>query len=835
LESHSEGFPLTFLDHRLILGDSITGPFFEEMLTYPGSKRPMDDLLTQGLRENFSAALNDAILLIQSIESTLCSTMPDFEIKAKRREELEARLAPFKAVAAAWAGGVMLSKGCDDDAYADLVLRVAEDGNLPERIESERLLQMLSAGLFVSDVPQLSTELVHLLKSGRNVAALPFDLAFPEVFFRTSNIATRSGFDLVLGNPPWDAIRPKAKEFFASFDFEILAAPTKRERTAIEKRLKSDRRIATAYQDYQDGFDRQHRIHDVLFTHQVAVIEGLKTGGDPDAAKLFLERNQQLLAIEGQTGLVVPSGFHANEGATALRALYLERMALRCCFSFENRRQLFEIHRSFKFAVLIAIRGSSTTSFPCAFYLYDDAWLFSESRNPEPLTYSLDFIKRTGGEYLTLMELRSKRDFELAAVLFSNRDKFGQACRQQNIVLGRELHMTDDAWRFVPTNQVFGESDPRRLAPEIAMDGWLVLDEGKNFWQFEDCWGEPPRYLVPVEKLRDKPLYLTRASYFRLAYRSVASSTNERTSIFALLPPGVTCGHSVGTEQEPEGRRLGVSLAIAAIGNTFTFDWCVRQIVSANVTQYQLFAAPVPQFMPFLSFLAHQALRLTCNHSGYNALWNEQLADNWHETNREFSLPVLRSNDERWEVRATIDAIIADAYGLDRFQYKYILDSFNHKSFRQAPDLCLAKFDTLKEIGIDKYIRKYDPYSDIPLKNSVPQPVIIIPIPAIVEDSQHTLDFSEQPTRRARRTIATHIGGEDALYQKLRELLSQNHQITSAGAQSALGCAAAEARALLKRLVEENFAAVDGRGRSTRYILVSSEEDMDAHPAGRSD
>jgi hypothetical protein len=37
LVSHAEGMPLTFLDHRLVLGDSLTGPFFEQLLTYTGS------------------------------------------------------------------------------------------------------------------------------------------------------------------------------------------------------------------------------------------------------------------------------------------------------------------------------------------------------------------------------------------------------------------------------------------------------------------------------------------------------------------------------------------------------------------------------------------------------------------------------------------------------------------------------------------------------------------------------------------------------------------------------------------------------------------------------
>jgi hypothetical protein len=74
-----------------------------------------------------------------------------------------------------------------------------------------------------------------------------------------------------------------------------------------------------------------------------------------------MERNTQLLKPLGLTGVVVPSAFHANEGATGIRQLYLENMKLKCCYSFENRRKIFEIHLSFKFATVIAQKGKITT------------------------------------------------------------------------------------------------------------------------------------------------------------------------------------------------------------------------------------------------------------------------------------------------------------------------------------------------------------------------------------------------------------------------------------------------------------------------------------------
>lgn len=81
-------------------------------------------------------------------------------------------------------------------------------------------------------------------------------------------------------------------------------------------------------------------------------------------------------------------------------------------------------------------------------------------------------------------------------------------------------------------------------------------------------------------------------------------------------------------------------------------------------------------------------------------------------------------------MRAAIDAVVADAYGLSRDQYAHVLSTFSHKSYPKAPQLCLARFDELKSIGLEAFARKYDPYWDIPLNENLPQPVIDIPVPA---------------------------------------------------------------------------------------------------------
>lgn len=122
--------------------------------------------------------------------------------------------------------------------------------------------------------------------------------------------------------------------------------------------------------------------------------------------------------------MVLPSAFHSNQSAAGIRELFLQKMRLKACFSFENVKKLFEIHASFKFALVAAVKDDTgTDEFSCAFYLHDLEWLFG-SRNS--LTYKRQFVEKTGGGYLSLLELRSPADAEVAQSAFSRAEQHGR-------------------------------------------------------------------------------------------------------------------------------------------------------------------------------------------------------------------------------------------------------------------------------------------------------------------------------------------------------------------------------------------------------------------------
>jgi hypothetical protein len=181
-------------------------------------------------------------------------------------------------------------------------------------------------------------------------------------------------------------------------------------------------------------------------------------------------------------------------------------------------------------------------------------------------------------------------------------------------------------------------------------------------------------------------------------------------------------------------------------GELLTFPECNTQI------EADLLQAMSSTENKSFSFLSHGCVRLTCNHPGYAPLWIEQLGESWLEPGKpSFTWPALATDDERWSVRAAIDTVVADAYGLTRDQYAHVLATFKHTNYPKAPELCLGMFDELKSIGIGAFTKKHDPYWDIPLNENLPQPVIDLPGFGSAKDEGFALEAAPRPRRKRGR------------------------------------------------------------------------------------
>ena len=665
LESFAEGLPLTFLDHRLIAGDSIAGPFFADLTRFPVSGTTLDPLLAQGVEAKLECRVRRAMGEVRSLEASIGTTLADLLDKRAAKERLDQGMAPLIVLAQGWSGAAATRIRGADDAWLGLAQAVA-DGR--EAAPDARQAALLRAG----------------------AEALPLDLIFPDVFRPGES---GGGFHAVLGNPPWDVIHYQTKEYLAGFDPAVMEAPTRRERVTIERQLLADPAISAGFNAYKAAFVERKHLCDRLFPHAGGA------GGSIDLFQVFTERMADCLAPGGAVGLVVPSSFHANAGTAHLRRRFLSQMTLESCFSFENRRKLFDIHGRQKFALIVARRGGATRSFRCGFYLDSVARL----NDPERImTYDRAFLAATGGESECFLELSGQPDLRVAKHLFLNHPTMAAYLDEANIVFGREAHMTDDAHRFSP----IGQTGPGTVLP---------LHEGKTFHQFTDRWKTSPRYAIPLAAMEDKPGWVRAACFFRLAFREIARSNDERTMIAAMVPPGHVFGHKGTCEKTPWTRPDSAALVLAAIFNSHAFDWCVRRKAAASISLFMVHGCPVPNLTPEARrFLAHGALRLTCRHADYAPLWHSQVGA---------SVP-FPNTPVGPDVRAAIDATVAWSFGLDHDDYRHILSGFSHKADPSMMDRCLVAFGELRTDGPEAFFARHDVLAGRGLVETPPQPAI---------------------------------------------------------------------------------------------------------------
>ena len=795
LESYAEGLPLTFMDHRLIQGDSLTGPFFKHLLTYPKVGEKLDDLFAQGLTGRLQATLAAALVHVRDLEASVGKDVADLEHKRSAKEKLDAALAPLVTLAAAWSGGVMLGDDCDDAGYQALARAVAADDD-------------------VEDVLAARPRLRDMVATGSESVA--FQLAFPEVF--ADFAAGGGGFDAVLGNPPWNKIKAEVREVLRGSFPELGGKESGAVEVDMDSRRSDLARIVAAAEREAEHLRRFYlMVFPLRRAHDTARL------GDPDVYQAFTERSADLVSLNaGSVGMVLAGGLAKNPADSFLRTGLARRGRFADIRYYTNMKRLFaDLPPVIEFCLVIWIRaGVGGTRF------LDSQRTFEDLLAPED-TKSMPEVRLVNGFF------SSPRHQDSTAPTVS----LTRFLKSHGIHLSNDLHRTGAESALSHLATLFPSHSDARSGPareDLLRRGLVPCYSGRSMYQ-HDCMptersGKWNPAVDLVANLSAGPVtqLLDRLVHYRLTVRSTCGSpkTNQRSVVGCILPAGSLSSHSLWIESAPGHRPTASALLAAAILNTFVVDWQARPRIISNLSKAIMDLVEVPRRSSG-AFLAHSALRLEATTSLSQHLWTEQLGDAWREPTPKHNWPVLEGDDERWAVRAAIDAVVADAYGLDRAQYEHVLSTFSHKSYPKAPDLCLAAFDELKALGLEAFTKKHDPYWDIPLNESLPKPVIDLPIPGTDAPSRDSLGplfdglgpapAKPAPAQAARPAVRAGTAPDDGAYAMIARLLEARGLITSGDAQQATGLDAAGVRPHLKRLVDEGRAVTEGQRRGMKY------------------
>jgi hypothetical protein len=159
---------------------------------------------------------------------------------------------------------------------------------------------------------------------------------------------------------------------------------------------------------------------------------------------------------------------------------------------------------------------------------------------------------------------------------------------------------------------------------------------------------------------------------FRAGFCDVTGPTNERTMLAAMIPSTFPCGNTVSVVNvQPDTSSL--HLLLVTLMNSFVFDWLLRFRVTNHTNFFLLepLAVPRPKIeSDEAQLLIQAATRLTCVTPEFAPLWSEIMGTSWQATDG------ARDMHERARLRAQIDAIVADLYGLTEHDFAYILNTF---------------------------------------------------------------------------------------------------------------------------------------------------------------
>ncbi|PQJ95331.1 hypothetical protein CXB77_13925 [Chromatium okenii] len=498
----------------------------------------------------------------------------------------------------------------------------------------------------------------------------------------------------MITNPPWEIVKPNAKEFFQ----EHSAVVTKNKMTIKEfekeqDKLLVDEAVRDLWLAYLSTFAHQSAWFRAApqFKFQSAVVNGKKTGSDINLYKLFVEQCANLLRDGGECGIVIPSGIYTDLGAKGLRDLLFNQNQVTGLFCFENREEIFEgVHRSFKFVVLTFAKGGSTIQFPAAFMRHKVAELATFPAQMG-LQLPIELIRRLSPDSHSVMEFKSAIDMQIAEKML----KFpllGETIEGTwNLRLTNEFHMTNDSHLF--------KTEPGA--------GRLPLYEGKHFHQFTADHGQPKYWLNENEARSDlitarikqakklitastvsaevKPemMQLDYESY-RLAFRDVSASTNERTFIGTILSPNRFCPHTVSLENvffdSIKNDKIIYNctninhrerIFLIAVLNSFVLDYLFRQRVTSHVSFFFVYNMPIPRLTatdPAFLPIVHRAAQLIC----ITPEFDELAAAVGLESHRDG----VNDANERAQLRAELDGLIAHLYGLTDDEFAHILATF---------------------------------------------------------------------------------------------------------------------------------------------------------------
>ncbi len=350
LESLEPGKPLSFLDHHIRCGNSLLGvmpallskgipddafkpidgddaDYCKKYKAINKQERKQKQMSLLGHDSQPWEHLGNLVAGLLSIDDVDDQSIAGIRERQRRYDEL--------VRSSGYAFGHFLA----DSWCAAFIWNKSDDPNLSYPI-TEEIFRNIEHNPF--SVPTWLKE--EVLRLAQQFQFFHWHLEFPSVFRlpmqgeQPDNKATGwcGGFDVILGNPPWDEIQFEETAWFASRDSEIASATSADERS---------RKISELRDTYPELFnDYRSAVRFIEATKGLVRNSGTYPNGSHGKLNtyvLFTELNARLVAPSGMVGCVIPTGLATDKSTQYLFEALMAPGRIRSLYDFVNEKPFF--------------------------------------------------------------------------------------------------------------------------------------------------------------------------------------------------------------------------------------------------------------------------------------------------------------------------------------------------------------------------------------------------------------------------------------------------------------------------------------------------------------
>lgn len=628
------GLPLSLLDHNLVVGNSLVGIGRVEEL-----RREEEEGIFSGTAEEF---IGEALAPLSELARLADRTAT--EVRRARTAMRSAR----KRVGPA-------------EAYFTIVTAA--------RIRGEDLPRTLATRWQETREDLVGSRLhMQALSTLKGLDPLHFPIAFPEVFLRK-----RSGFDVILGNPPWKEAKPEEDAFWARHSPGFKSLPQRRrnaERTRL-RNLHPD--LITAFERESSSFESLRR----------ALVSGSYPGmgiGDPDLYKGFCWRFWSLAARDGGAiGVVLPRSTFSVRGSAQFRTTVMrDARSLDITILLNSHNWVFpEVESRYTIGLCIIRKGPASGRVTLRGPFESRASFLAGIREDATVFSVDDIVGWTDTAAIPL--LPSERSLRVFSLLRQSerldKDSGGWYC----VPLSEEIHSRKDQRFFRETFDAQtdwpvykGESFDLWTPDTGIYYGWMNAEEGLTYLFNKRLRGSRLE-ASPFFAFRSLPKVIMNRSSLpcqsaRIAIRRVTNRTNQRTILAALVPPKVFLADQASCLLWPRGLKSDVAYVLGVLCS-LPLDWYARRFVETDVRMHIVRPLPIPRRGESTSLR-----RRVSEVSARLAAVDDRFGDWAREVGVECG-PV--DEEMRFALICELDAVVAHLYGLEESHLRHIFETFH--------------------------------------------------------------------------------------------------------------------------------------------------------------